>query len=241
MQENNLKQIVENILNREWIESEKVKSNYFEEYKSVDKNTSYDDYKKDKDIIYLKKDIPELINQGDTQAILQLDKEYVAKFPIIKFSGHNMLHYYPNAITDSVKIWPELGFVVPEHRFYYVNVADKIYTTEEKHKRFDSPRAGLTVNLAQDDKKIVTYSEDAIKGLSNHAHLKEEFEYGVALIKNIENNPKDYALMPHGHIDEYGSIDKAIRHMFLVQIDSKTNDGKLILGDIDHLFIYKLD
>lgn len=246
MQENNLKEIVENILNREWAESEKIKLGYFEEYKTVDKNILYDSYKDDNEIIYVRKDMPEMINQGDTQAILRLDNEHIAKIPIIKFSTHNFLNYYPNIITESVKVWSELGFEVPEHKFYYLNINGKISISEEKQKKFDSPRVSISVDLGQNGKSIITYNEDKIKGLSNFKQIKEEFENGFAKIKNIEKemiedtNPNGgYGIMPHGHIDEYGSIDKAIRHMFLVQIDPEKNSGKLILGDIDHLFIYK--
>jgi len=241
MQEDNLKEIVENILNREWTESEKIKSGYFDDYNNILKTKrTIDEYSNDNKILYLSNNMTEVIAGGDTQKLLRLDENNIAKIPVIKFPNHFLMNNYEGDIERSVEIWRELGFNVPEHIFYYVNFEDKIRVDKTKKNSGDKPRLAITPDLSENNKySITTYHPSIAMKLANAGHIINEYQEGFQKIKDIEANPTTYQLEAFGHVDMNGSKDKAIRHMFLVQIDKKNKTGKLYLGDVDHLLIYK--
>lgn len=58
--------------------------------------------------------------------------------------------------------------------------------------------------------------------------LKEE-KHGIST---------NYSIKINDHVTSEGP-EEAFRHMFFVKIDSSTNEGKLVLGDLDHVIIYK--
>lgn len=235
------KKNIENILGRESNRQFHAKLKCYEEYRDLNKKVRFDDYKNDNSIIFLPKDMPEIINSGETQAIIHLDENYIAKIPILKFNNYYMITEYPNIITDSMNTWKELGFNVLPHVFYTIgNGGKKIHeygTTPERN-----PRLSIAPNLAKNGLYDVnTYDEKNISGLKNADQIKKEFEKGFQKIIQIYDNPENYALQTTGHVEYDGKIDTAITHMFLTQIDKKNNHGKLYLADLDHLFIYKLD
>jgi hypothetical protein len=86
---------------------------------------------------------------------------------------------------------------------------------------------------------LKTYDNNIINNLRNADQIMLEFEEGFHKIKHIYENPDEYLLQATSHLDDDGSINTAITHLFLVQINKKTNEGKLVLGDLDHLFLYK--
>lgn len=48
----------------------------------------------------------------------------------------------------------------------------------------------------------------------------------------------NYLIAINDHITSEGP-EEAFRHMFFVKIDPSTNEGKLVLGDLDHVILYK--
>ncbi len=235
------KKSMERILNRELDRQPFMKLFCYEEYRDLNHKIKFHDYKNDREIMFIPKEMPETINKGNTQAIIKLNDIYIAKIPIIKFKTYDMISSYPKTIIESMNTWKELGFEVQPHEFYHIESNDKISLSQEQSKEYDQPRIAITNNLQNDRYKVRTYSREAIMLLNNRKQLKEEFENGFRKIEDIYNNPDEYALQATGHMLDNGKIDEAITHMFLVQIDKETNNGKLILGDLDHLFIYKLD
>lgn len=235
------KKTIEDILNRESDRQYYAKLRCYEEYRSLNKKVRFDDYKNDKSIIFLPKDMPEIINNGETQAIIQLNEEYIAKIPIHRFNEYYMITEYPNVITDSMAIWKELGFNVLPHSFYNIGDDGKTIRNHEMtaHRK---PHLSITTDLSKNGRYTVnTYDEKNISGLINANQVKEEFDKGFQKIKEIYDNPENYALQATGHLENNGKLNNAITHMFLIQIDNENNTGRLYLADLDHLFIYKLD
>lgn len=235
----NAKEIIEDILNREQQKQIYAKLRCYEEYKELDGRITFEQYKNDQSIIFLPKDMPEIINNGNTQAVIKLNNEYVAKVPIITFSNYYMVSEYPKVITDSMKTWRELGFDVPQHIFYYMNTNEKIQLSEQYITKYDNPRVAITKDFTKNGHMLKTYDNNIINNLGNADQIMREFEEGFHRIKHIYKNPDEYLIQPTGHLDDDGSINTAITHLFLVQINKKTNKGKLVLGDLDHLFLYK--
>lgn len=235
------KNSMERILNRELDRQAFMKLSCYEEYRDLNHKIKFHDYKNDREIIFIPKEMPETINKGNTQAIIKLNDEYIAKIPIIKFKTYDMISGYPNVIIDSMNTWKELGFYVQPHEFYFLGGNETISLSNEQQKTNDQPRIAITKNLQNDRYKARTYSREAIMLLNNRKQLEDEFQNDLKKIEKIYDEPDEYALQATGHMLDNGEIDEAITHMFLVQIDKETNNGKLVLGDLDHLFIYKLD
>lgn len=235
------KKSMERILNRELDRQPFMKLFCYEEYRGLNDRIKFHDYKNDKDIIFIPKEMPETINKGNTQAIIKLNEEYIAKIPIIKFNKYDMISSYPTTIINSMNTWKELGFEVQPHEFYFLKSNGNISLSQEQSEEHDWLKIAITKNLQNDRYKVRTYSKEAIMLLNNREQLKEEFENGFKKIQKIYDDPEEYAIQAIGHMLDDRRIDEAITHMFLVQSDKETNTGRLVLGDLDHLFIYKLD
>ncbi len=195
---------------------------------------------KDKNILYLPKDMPELISRGENQSVIRLDGQYVGKIATLKMSNNLFVNHYEGDIVDSTNNWKELGFNVPQQEFYYLRSGEKFSLSQEKSDYSDRPKVIISPDIAEDGRyKIITYKIKNAWKLKNGEELINEYQEGFYKIKDIESNPVKYALQALGHVGSNGSIDKAIRHMFLLKIDPIKNTGELILGDTDHLLLYK--
>jgi hypothetical protein len=90
-------------------------------------------------------------------------------------------------------------------------------------------------NLCQGEKYKV---EDArgfrFEKLANGKELKEEYESAVEKILDSQKNGYEISYSPHS---PEGDVREATEKIFLVQYDAKNSEGRLKIGDLNHIKI----
>jgi len=108
------------------------------------------------------------------------------------------------------------------------------------------PNIYLTPDLRENGRyEVVGYINEYLRKLPNrdliYKYYQETYSKLFSLYQNLEQdeelNGGEPFLLNSGHKEH--SIEKAIRKMFLLQIPKNPGeDGKLVVGDIDHIFIF---
>lgn len=195
----------------------------------------------DNNITYIRKNGPEIIEEGSTQVLISLSSSYVAK---VRPNGETSEHYvvkisdslaYSPVISKTPEVLKELGFGVLDHSYFGMK------------KQGDDIRIGsgdalaICGDLRENGRFLVGEADDEVLGkLENGTELKQELEQGIGVLTDLharKNSP--YLVQIVGHNKESAYV--AFRHMFLTQIDSTTNRGKLVMGDLDHVAVHRND
>ncbi|HLD43404.1 MAG TPA: hypothetical protein VJB08_05470 [Candidatus Nanoarchaeia archaeon] len=188
---------------------------------------------------YFRKEAPEFRTRGTNQMILGLDQGYVGKTRLyIETSNHYVLYairIYEPDLGKTLEILEGLGFDVPEH--HYVGI-------EHKDGNFKVEDGDFGFVIAHDLTENGKYRVEDVEGkhfetLSNGAELRQQLIDASRILQEIydKKNPL-YAGEVNGHVTDEGP-QEAFRHMFFTQIDSTANTGKLVLGDLDHVILYR--
>jgi hypothetical protein len=193
--------------------------------------------------IYLRKQTPEIIGSGTSQVVLALSAGYVGKTRAgCRTSKHYVVDtkcagvYYDKAqLLDSVEILRELGFEVPEH--VYMGVREN---GDGKYEVVDDGNVFIIApDLTHGGRfRVGDVEEQHFIQLANGAALRTEFEEKLAIFKGMpELEHPEYGAQINAHLPE--DEGEAFKRMFFMQIDADVNEGKLVLGDFDHLFLYR--
>lgn len=202
---------------------------------------------------YLSKDAPEIFKIGSNQVILSLGNGYLGKFPITLHAfygeklhpdGHYVLDFsgfdgaYERLIKEN-EIFRELGFeeqgilLVPHH--YGGITPDNFSITPEGNVFAVVP--DLTENGLY---QVEDISQEHLDSLSNGPELKSQIDWAYNTLESIYGpvSHPHYSFMVNRHVT-FEDMSEGVAHMFFVKINPINNTGKLILGDLDHIFIRK--
>ena len=233
---------LEDILNREWA----LRGNALEEFiKQVfDRNPHFDDMDFLRQEIMpslyaIRKNAPEIIVRGSRQLVLSLGYSYVAK---IRIKGETSSHYvsatvftFEPYLVKTPQTLKESGFEVPEH--HYLGL-------ENENGRFRIGEIGCECVIAEDLTENGKYELREVEDknlcqLKNATELRGQLARAMKLLYELYkgSNPT-YVLKINHHATKEGP-QQAFRHMFFIQINPNTNTGKIVLGDLDHVFLYR--
>jgi len=237
----NAKGRLEFILNREWA----LRGNAPEEFFTKLKNRHPEDTDElINELItvigyyFLRKNMPEIVGRGSNQIVISLGNGYIGKTrPLgMKTTDHYVVSIdpYEPSLLDSVFVLRELGFDVPEHN--YVNI-------KKTNGSFKVPDQGCSFVIAHDLTEGGKYLVEDVNrrhfSLSNGQEIREQLKkYTRTLMAIFEGNHHSYKAEVNPHLPFERPL-KAIYKMFFVQIDTVANTGKLVLGDLDHVILYK--
>jgi hypothetical protein len=199
--------------------------------------------------MYVRKNIPEFISKGTGQFLIRLTDKYLAKFSVREETSTHItiISYHPN-LENNVPVLKEIfpNLYVADHH-YFGMLKKNNFTLEKGHE------CVITNDLTENgkyellDAKILynTGHNKTIQTLSNSSSIKSELYLIISQLMEIKSDKNSkYALTYNRHVNERysascGSMDEAALNMFFTQIDKTTREGKLIAGDLDHIFIYK--
>jgi hypothetical protein len=237
------KNALEIILDREWKLRGDAPNEYFEQLRNRYPDDSDEELRQlmsvSGDRYFLRKEIPELITRGNHQVVLSLGYGYIGK---TRIKGETSAHYvhtslfvYGPQVVETIDILRELGFNVPEH--HYVEI-------EQISEEFKVGDCGLSFVIARDLTEDGRYRVENVKDehfetLSNGPELRRQLNYASRTLQEIYDNKNPlYAMDINDHVTDEGP-QEAFKHMFFTQTDPNTNTGKLILGDLDHVILYR--
>ena len=195
-----------------------------------------------REFIYIRKYMPEIISVGTSQIVFQLDGGYVGKtsrrqsqdgplpqdYYVVNngraYSGHSQ-------ITTS--LFRDLGFEVPEHHYFRVEQTDGGIELKEYGYGMDFV---ITQDLSERSKFKVEDVEDRhFHQLANGDNIRRELDANLGILRNVYGgNHPQYVLEVNGHTSN-DNPDEALRRIFFVVVNSATNIGELVIGDIDHI------
>lgn len=187
------------------------------------------------DSFYMRKDAPEIFSSGTGQIVMSLDDMFVAKFiPAASDGSHYVIRsgYYPGVLESHFAL-ADLGFPVVEH--YYVGV---VRNGDKFRIGGDKPHFAICRDLRESGKYIVQEAYARILNrLANGPQLRKELKKSLEKLDRVrKGRVKGF----YARVNDHATNDNprnALLHMFFVQIDPKTNTGKLIIGDLDHVFV----
>ncbi len=124
-----------------------------------------------------------------------------------------------------------------------------------RKRPYNIPNVTFTVDLREGGKyEVVEFDREVATGLPNGASLIEQFaessdklvklydKYYHALLASVESGEK-LASGPFLHYSphrEGGEAEDAVRKMFFLQVPTTDGEeGKLVIGDIDHVYLFK--
>jgi len=237
------KKVLECILDREWNFRGDAPDELFRQFKKRYPQDSDEELRELIDFsgsrYFLRKGIPEIIAKGNHQVVLSLGNGYVGKTRVkIETSAHyasSTLFVYEPGLVETIKVLRELHFDVPEH--HYVEL-------EQTPEGFKVSDDGLSFVIAADlteNRKylIEEVNEPHFESLINGAELKQQLIDASRTLQEVydHKNPL-YRITVNDHVTGEGP-QEAFRRMFFTQIDHVTNKGKLVLGDLDHVFLFR--
>jgi hypothetical protein len=233
-------------------------------YADLPKNPGKEDVKKflkdAGELQYLRPENPYLIGCGEHQIVIGLNNGLIAKIHY-KRGSDNLFSIgkrsFPH-IRKTQNMLAQLGIQTPEMVFLrsFWEEDKLVLDTDINHfskgpfsrKEFDIvnlPNICITTDLREEGHyKVIDYDGRRIKGLINKDEIVSQFENLTKILRELEeNDPKigivyePHFMITHGSWKE--GIKKAIRKMFLVQIPTDPNEeGRLVVGDLDHVYIY---
>lgn len=236
------KRELEGILNREW----KLRGPAPDEYRSQlrqrypeDTEAEIDEMMAGGESYFFRKNAPELRTQGTHQIILGLGRDYVGKTRLKgETSGYYILDtsfVYEPILGESLRILEELGFDVPEHHYVGIENEDGNFKVKDGGFEFVIAR-DLTENGSY---RVEDVQDEHFETLSNGAELRQQLIDASRTLQEIHDKKHPlYAMEINDHVTNEGPKE-AFRHMFFTQIDPNTNTGKLVLGDLDHVILYR--
>ena len=189
------------------------------------------------DSFYLRRDMPEIMMRGTNQIVFYLSDGYVCKATTINdkvvLSTHHIFANgdYATASESTIRVLKELGFEVPEHHYIEVQRVGESFKVKEHGLAFV-----IATDLSEDGRyKVEDVTAEHFRYLNNGQELQRQFKQGVKRLLDIHRHKNMlYSMSINGH----GTMmepQEAIERTFLIQIDSVTHTGKLVLGDLDNL------
>ncbi len=216
-------------------------------------------------LVYIKSNHPSIIGRGKHQLVIDIGNNLVAKTPYQKRSdGVFVIGRAPYPfIKETKNVLSEINIETPEmnfYRFYLKGLNLKIFTKvkhfwhSSKRDRYldrgvfweflkNCPNFCVTPDLRENGRyNVVDYSEENVKRLINKNFIISQFK---DLSKRLEKMVLDENYKPSQKIIlEYeshymDSVEEAISKMFLLQVPKNLSEkGKLIVGDLDHIYAY---
>ncbi|MDO8642412.1 MAG: hypothetical protein Q7R76_02355 [Candidatus Woesearchaeota archaeon] len=223
------------------------------------------------DRVFIRENSPHVIGYGSRQIVLRLGNGAVAKANHAdenqQIEGWHVLHlkrfYAPSMYSVShtlreIAEQHQLAYGVPAH-YYTVVEKDhdgRIITMEDA----GAQRAPFVIceDLSEDgDKKVEDLNVNHFTVLSNGHELLHAYDKILEFFKSTFQRYQEYheeqdeaqkkqlkpgyKVVAVGHRShEYHPVN-AINKMLLVQIDPRTEEGRIFCGDLDHLLVQKLE
>ena len=235
------KRTLEGILNREW----NLRDPALEEYRQhVMEKMGFCGEVLDEFIAmhhftyFLKRNAPEVRTLGTRQIILDIGNGYVGKTKLRVVTPNYYIlmgsPYYPD-LDQTIKTLAELGFDVPEHHCIEIKNQNGKIVVEDSGFGFV-----ITRDLTENGRyRVEDVKNEHFETLLNGEELRQQLTDAQKTLREIYDgkNPR-YRMEVNAHATVKGP-QEAIRHMFFTQIDPITNRGKLVLGDLDHVILYR--
>ncbi len=230
------KKALELLLEKEWLLRGNAPSEHLEYMQQKYPTTDWTNYLEG--CCFLRQNMPEIIPGGTNQVVFQLEGGYIGKTKTKKrgqmTSGHYVIgNVYASKSEATVRALEDLGFDVPEHHYVKVERQGEIFVVRDHGLMF-----AIAEDLAQEGRYVVDdVTKELLRSINNGAEIKAEFKKCFEVLKNIyklKNLPYSLSASGHGTITD---SDEAIRRTFLLQIDTQTNIGRLVAGDLDNIIM----
>ena len=187
---------------------------------------------------FLRQNMPEIIPGGTNQVVFQLDGGYIGKARTKKRDLMTCKHYvvqsaYASTSEATFRALQDLGFDVPEHHYVGISREGESFTVKVHGLMF-----AIAEDLAQEGRfRVEDVTEEHFDLLENGARLRRDFQkscktiYDISKMRNLKYS---ISFSAHGTITD---TQEAIRRTFLLQIDTQTNTGRLVAGDLDNILM----
>ncbi len=213
-------------------------------------------------LVYIRSNHPSIVGKGEHQLVIGLGNNLVAK---VTHKGENDIFAIGRKsyrfMKETKDVLSEIGIETPEmafYRFYLkslnLKVNSKVWNDSRRQMYLDEraswelpqnvPNICITPDLREGGRyDVVGYSEEIAKRLINRDFIISQFKglskkLGQVALEDPNTSQKptlEYEL----HQIRSASFGTAISRMFLLQVPlDKKEEGRLVVGDIDHIYVY---
>lgn len=199
-------------------------------------------------MVFIRKDSPAFLAEGDSQLVLRLDTNWAAKAAnYLKFGNFYCINIQPNYTSRSIDT---LNLLNNEFGFSLSLTVVK-FGCEEGHLKLSA------ANNTYGAFMIVPDLTEGGKYLVRGIHPKEDFKVfknGVEMKANFDKYLKrllelycqcqgrykntEVAAFINPVSKDGSSEETAFRKMFFIKVDLKTGNGQIVPGDFNHVFFY---
>jgi hypothetical protein len=192
-------------------------------------------------IYLISENAPELLSKGEHQLVLSLGHSYVGKTKYYDIFDGKLVcrskNVYETQIRNAEKVLRDIGILFPSQHYFGISI---------ENNQVSVPITGMEFIITKDLRENGKYEiADAdfyeIDLLLNGQEIREHYNLAIQSLISIyqrENPQFSVSINWHSTNIETRNPEIAFRRMFFLQIDSFTNTGKLVVGDIDHVKFY---
>ena len=199
---------------------------------------------------FLRKDMPELKFKGEHNLILDIGYGLVAKARYCKGNEvsnriiMSLLSYEP-CLKETLVNLEHMGIKMPRHSYVGIRREGNNFRESQDYLSF-----AIAPDLTEGSRYVVEdLTEEHFSTLGNGQNLRNEYLQQSKIVLDAIRQTEEWLFRsgpePKYHAELKDQLPRespqeAVRHMFFVQIDPEANDGRLVLGELDHVMIYEV-